>query len=215
MKNEAVGAVIMASGLARRFGSNKLLADFGGEPMLCRALAATAGIAPRLVVTRSEEVHRLCTALGVPALLHALPHRSDTVRLGLSALLRRQPALCGCLFVPGDQPLLRRSTVDGMCAAFASSQEKERDIFRLCAPENGSPVTVGSPVLFGRGYFDALLHLPEGKGGGAVLRQHTECVRLFAAGHPAELEDADTPEALQNLLTQEASLKKVLPEAGD
>ena len=102
-----------------------------------------------------------------------------------------------------------------MCAAFASSQEKERDIFRLCAPENGSPVTVGSPVLFGRGYFDALLHLPEGKGGGAVLRQHTECVRLFAAGHPAELEDADTPEALQNLLTQEAALKKALSEAGD
>ncbi|RHV42347.1 nucleotidyltransferase family protein [Butyricicoccus sp. OM04-18BH] len=205
----------MASGLARRFGSNKLLADFGGEPMLCRALAATAGIAPRLVVTRSEEVHRLCTALDVPVLLHALPHRSDTVRLGLSALLRGQPALCGCLFVPGDQPLLRRSTVDGMCAAFAASQEKERDIFRLCAPENGSPFTVGSPVLFGREYFDALLHLPEGKGGGVVLRQHTECVRLFAAGHPAELEDADTPEALQNLLTQEAALKKVLPEAGD
>ena len=203
MKNEAVGAVIMASGLARRFGSNKLLADFGGEPMLCRALAATAGIAPRLVVTRSEEVHRLCTALDVPVLLHALPHRSDTVRLGLSALLRGQPALCGCLFVPGDQPLLRRSTVDGMCAAFAASQEKERDIFRLCAPENGSPFTVGSPVLFGREYF------------GVVLRQHTECVRLFAAGHPAELEDADTPEALQNLLTQEAALKKVLPEAGD
>ena len=173
MKNEAVGAVIMASGLARRFGSNKLLADFGGEPMLCRALAATAGIAPRLVVTRSEEVHRLCTALGVPALLHALPHRSDTVRLGLSALLRGQPALCGCLFVPGDQPLLRRST-----------------------------------VLFGRGYFDALLHLPEGKGGGAVLRQHTECVRLFAAGHPAELEDADTPEALQKLLTLRENKQK-------
>ena len=151
MKNEAVGAVIMASGLARRFGSNKLLADFGGEPMLCRALAATAGIAPRLVITRSEEVQRLCTALGVPVLLHALPHRSDTVRLGLSALLRGQPAL---------------------------------------------------------------LHLPEGKGGGAVLRQHTECVRLFAAGHPAELEDADTPEALQKLLTQEAALKKILPEAG-
>ena len=28
-----VGCVIMASGLARRFGSNKLLADFGGRPL--------------------------------------------------------------------------------------------------------------------------------------------------------------------------------------
>lgn len=29
-----IGCVIMASGLARRFGSNKLLADFGGRPLL-------------------------------------------------------------------------------------------------------------------------------------------------------------------------------------
>ena len=36
-----VGCVIMASGVSRRFGSNKLLADFCGEPMLCRAFAAT------------------------------------------------------------------------------------------------------------------------------------------------------------------------------
>ena len=66
MKSETVGAVIMASGLARRFGSNKLLADFGGEPMLCRMLRATEGISPRIVVTRSEDVHRLCVSLGVP-----------------------------------------------------------------------------------------------------------------------------------------------------
>ena len=204
----------MASGLAKRFGSNKLLAEFDGKPLLCRAFAVTEGL-HRVVVTRSTAVQALCEKYGIPVLHHTHPLRSDTVRLGLEYLLPRFPAMSGCVFLPGDQPLLRRSTVDGMCAAFASSQEKERDIFRLCAPENGSPVTVGSPVLFGRGYFDALLHLPEGKGGGAVLRQHTECVRLFAAGHPAELEDADTPEALQKLLTQEAALKKVLPEAVD
>ena len=33
-----VGCVIMASGVSRRFGSNKLLADFCGEPMLCLSL---------------------------------------------------------------------------------------------------------------------------------------------------------------------------------
>lgn len=31
-ENAAVGCVIMASGRAVRFGSNKLLADFGGAP---------------------------------------------------------------------------------------------------------------------------------------------------------------------------------------
>ena len=51
-----VGCVIMASGLSTRFGSNKLLVPFGpaGEPLLCRALAATATpcFAGRVVVTR-------------------------------------------------------------------------------------------------------------------------------------------------------------------
>ena len=41
-KSLTVSCVIMASGLSRRFGANKLLADFCGQPMLCRAFAATA-----------------------------------------------------------------------------------------------------------------------------------------------------------------------------
>ena len=36
-ENTAVGCVIMASGRAVRFGSNKLLADFGGAPLIVRA----------------------------------------------------------------------------------------------------------------------------------------------------------------------------------
>ena len=84
----SVGCVIMASGLARRFGSNKLLADFGGRPLLFRALEVTAtpALAARVVVTRSAKVKALCDAQAVPCLLHSLPGRNDTVRLGLEAL---------------------------------------------------------------------------------------------------------------------------------
>ena len=119
-KSLTVGCVIMASGLSRRFGANKLLADFCGQPMLCRAFAATAtpGIAVRIVVTRSEDVQALCRTQGVPVLLHSLPGRNDTVRLGLSALLEQLPELSGCMFLPGDQPLLRRETVEVMAERF-------------------------------------------------------------------------------------------------
>ena len=63
-----VGCVIMASGLARRFGSNKLLADFGGRPLLCRALEVTAtpALAARVVVTRSAGVKALCPVVPKP-----------------------------------------------------------------------------------------------------------------------------------------------------
>ena len=104
----ALGCVVMASGLGRRFGGNKLMADFCGAPLIANALALAALplLACRIVVTRSEEVEALCNAQGVPVLRHAQPYRSDTVRLGLAALLGKEPALRGCLFLPGDQPLL-------------------------------------------------------------------------------------------------------------
>lgn len=187
----------MASGLAKRFGSNKLLADFDGAPLLCRAFDVTERL-HRVVVTRSAAVQALCEQRGVPVLRHALPYRSDTVRLGLDFLLTRFPALTGCVFLPGDQPLLTWETLCGMVTAFCAAPERRSRIFRLCDPQNNTP---GSPVLFGADFFGELRALPEGKGGGAVVKRHPEQVTLFPARHPAELLDADTPDLLTELIT--------------
>ena len=172
-----VGCVIMASGLARRFGSNKLLADFGGRPLLCRALDATntPQLAARIVVTRSAEVEALCKAEGVPCLVHALPGRNDTVRLGLDALLAK--------------------------TRIERQKETEREIFRLAHRFINDPnPLVGSPVLFSKRYFSELRILPEGKGGSVLLRKYPERVHNIFIGDRNELLDADTPEALAELL---------------
>ena len=150
----------MASGLAKRFGSNKLLAEFDRKPLLCRAFAVTEGL-HRVVVTRSTEVQALCEKYGIPVLHHAHPLRSDTVRLGLECLLPRFPAMSGCVFLPGDQPLLTRKTLCGMVSAFCAEPDRKSQIFRLCEPQSGTP---GSPVLFGADYFEELRSLPEGRG---------------------------------------------------
>ena len=209
-KSLTVGCVIMASGLSRRFGANKLLADFCGQPMLCRAFAATAtpGIAARIVVTRSEDVQALCRTQGVPVLLHSLPGSNDTVRLGLSALLEQQPELSGCMFLPGDQPLLYRETVEAMTERFCHEQtspaewqkETEREIFRLGfrVRNDPSPFT-GSPVLFEKGLFQELLTLPQGMGGSVLLRKYPAHVHTVYIADRNELADADTPEALAQL----------------
>lgn len=205
-----VGCVIMASGLARRFGSNKLLADFGGRPLLCRALDATntPQLAARIVVTRSAEVEALCKAEGVPCLVHGLPGRNDTVRLGLDALLAARPDLAGCMFLPGDQPLLQRETVESMVGIFGwdtktrieRQKETEREIFRLGfrVRNDPSPLT-GSPVLFEKGLFQELLTLPQGMGGSVLLRKYPAHVHTVYIADRNELADADTPEALAQL----------------
>lgn len=183
-----IGCVIMASGLSKRFGSNKLMADFHGVPLIQRALDATQGLfTRRVVVTRHESVAALCRAQNVDVILHDLPHRSDTVRLGLEAL--GEPD--GCMFLPGDQPLLRRETV---AMLLENWKENPNHIVRP-----GHEDTEGSPVLFPSWTFPELKDLPEGKGGGAVMKRYPqEVLRVFVA-NPFELADADTPETLELL----------------
>jgi len=183
-----IGCVIMASGLGKRFGSNKLMADFHGKPMIQRALDATAGLfAKRVVVTRHEQVAALCREQHVEVVLHDLPNRNDTVRLGLEAL----GDLDACMFLPGDQPLLRRETV----AMLLESRKEHPDSMIRPACED----TEGSPVLFPSWAFPELLDLPEGKGGGVVIKNHPHAVHRVSVANPFELADADTPEMLETL----------------
>ena len=184
----SIGCVIMASGLSKRFGSNKLMADFDGEPLICRILDATGGIFPRRVlVTRHEKIAEIGQTRGIQTILHDQPHRSDTIRLGLEAL----PEVERCMFAPADQPLIRPETIASLCLASANAPNA---IWRTTC--EGTP---GSPVIFPRWSFDELLHLPEGSGGGWVMKKHPESVSSVQVENPYELMDADTPETLELL----------------
>lgn len=187
--NVRLGCVIMASGIGRRFGGNKLMADFGGAPMIAQILCATDGLfARRVVVTRHEDVASLCRASGIDVVLHALPQRSDTVRLGLEAV----GDVDGCMFCPADQPLLSRACIQSLIQSFIKApQAIWRPAFR------GEP---SAPVLFPKWTFGELHALPEGKGGGYVTKRHPDCVRTLPVSDPHELMDADTPEDFARLL---------------
>lgn len=183
-----IGCVIMASGLGKRFGSNKLMADFRGSPMIQRALDATAGLfSGCIVVTRHEDVAALCREQNVDVVLHDLPCRNDTVRLGLEAL----GDLDACMFLPGDQPLLRRETVVNLLQTWQQHPD--------CIVRPIHEDAEGSPVLFPSWAFPELKTLPEGKGGGVVIRRHPQAVFRVPVANPLELADADTPETLEFL----------------
>ena len=214
----------MASGLGKRFGSNKLMASFHGTPLIHSVLNVTGSVplfADRLVVTRSREVHDYCQSLGIPVLIHTLPNRNEALCLGLTHMLKRHPDLSGCLFALGDQPLLRPRTLERICRRYLecrispshlksklpqnSGIAEKSPIVQLCSvqmtasPEPSVSTTVGSPILFDRAYFDELLHLPEKAGGSHVLRQHLDVVQYVTAEVPEELMDVDTPEELKRL----------------
>lgn len=179
----------MASGLGKRFGSNKLLADFMGQPMIQRILDNEQGLFGEVVVvTRHSEVAEICDRQGIRVVLHDCTGREDTIRLGMEAIGR---AVETCIFCPSDQPLLRRESLIRLAQAAVEDKES---FYRVAWGE-----TVGTPAAFPAWSFPELTKLPHGKGGSFLLKRYPERVKQIQAGGPEELRDADTREDLEEL----------------
>lgn len=186
--NAVHGCIIMASGLGTRFGSNKLMAILDGAPLIAHVIRACDGLfAKRVAVTRHEDVAKLCRSLGMEAVMHDEPLRSDTVRLGMQAM-------DGCdtvTFIQADQPFI---SANALAALLRGAEAHPELIWRVGF--QGAP---GAPVLFPSWAFDELRTLPPGKGGGFVAKAHAQRVRCVEAASEWELFDVDTVQDLKAL----------------
>jgi len=191
-----IGCVVLASGESVRFGSNKLLTDFDGEPLLARLLDALPGGLDTVVVTRSQEVRRLAYARGYRYLLHSLPEVRDTIRLGLAALKDTD----GCLFCVGDQPLLTRMTIEKVIERYLAEPAA---IVRAAWGERE-----GNPALFPAALYGELSLLREGEAGVTVIRRYPALVRTVQTAFAEELADADTPGTLRSLRDLKRRMEK-------
>lgn len=178
----------MASGMGTRFGGNKLMAKLNGIPLIQHVIQSTEGLfAKRVVVTKSEEIAKLCNELSIERILHSEPHRNDTVRLGMKAM-------DGCstvTFFQGDQPLISRNSIEEL---LHNSNNDLESIWR--ASFDGTP---GAPILFPAWTFDELCALPSSKGGGFVAKMHPNRVRTIEVLNEWELFDVDTVEDLEKI----------------
>lgn len=192
MENNRIktGLVIMASGLGKRFGSNKLMESLGDKPLIKWVIDASEGLFDeRVVVTRSEDVFKLCKNIGIKCIFHEFPGRNDTVRLGLSALMND---IDYCFFMQGDQPLISKESIDNMIMAANINNN-------LIVKASFNDV-VGAPMGFPRKFFDDLLNLPDGKGGNFVAKNNADSVENIEVSNEYELYDIDTKEDLNEVI---------------
>lgn len=120
-KKAKVAAIVLAAGLASRFGRQKLLAPVGDRPMLeCTLDTLRASTVDKIVLVLghlSDEVLRSVSTNGVRVVLNPEYREgmSSSLRAGIRALEGDEDAV---LVVLGDQPLLRAETIDAMRRAY-------------------------------------------------------------------------------------------------
>lgn len=186
-----IGAVLLASGSGSRFGSNKLLHEIQGIPMICCAFAALPpGLFDRAaVVSCYSEILALAEEHGYLSIPNprAAEGQSVSLRLGLSQLLDMD----GVLFSVCDQPWLSRKSVERLLAQFLAFPD------RICALSWQGKRS--SPVIFPSYTFHDLLELTGDQGGRTIIRANAHRLHLVEADSPKELQDVDTPFDLKGL----------------
>lgn len=187
-----LGVVLLAAGRSERFGSNKLLVNFGGRPLVCRALEAMRSVpaARFCVVTGSDEIAALACAYGFDVIRNDLPQlgQSHSVRLGVQAMMDMDAVL----LLVGDQPMLTGVSLFRLVQAFA---ESEKGIACL-----RDATHMGNPAIFEAKYYSDLLALSGDRGAKGILRSHEQDLLVVDCMHPCELSDADTPQALAHIM---------------
>lgn len=186
-----IGCIVMAAGNAARFGENKLAAVVNGKSLIHRALETvpTERVTETVVVTQYRAVEQLALQFGFTVLQNAHPDWgiSHTIRLGTEFLRDRCDAL---LYLVSDQPMLTRASV-------AAAIDRYREVpDRIVALAHGG--VRGNPCIFPARFFPELMALQEDHGGNTVIRRHESDLVLVEVPS-VELEDVDTPAALQHM----------------
>ena len=164
----APAAVVLAAGVSRRLGGNKLFLPLGGEPLLRRCVrrALAAGLDPVLVVhaTDGEEVGGALRGLPhAPVPMPASPHPAASLRTALDAL---PPTVAAAVVLLPDMPFVTAAMLRRLVRRSRSRPA------RLVVSEYGG--IVAPPVLCHRSLW-AELARPGGPGRAAELRaRHPE-----------------------------------------
>src|SRR3989475_3363499 len=183
-----VGAVILAAGSSSRMhGSQKLLLEFDGRPMVKSVVEAASdgGCHQILVVYSSEDVRRV---IGGEAELVHNPRAHTGMASSLQAGLRAmRPDMEAALVMLGDQPMVGSRTVAMLTRAWRREGARPAVAVSGASGDRWTP-----PVVLGRELWDELMTLEGDSGARQVLDRRPELVDIVPALD--RLDDIDTPE---------------------
>jgi molybdenum cofactor cytidylyltransferase len=191
-----ISGVILAAGMATRFGGDKLMQPLKGRPLYSYALKAALeselqGVVMvcggRLAADPPRHNGLICVSNPRPQ-----DGQAGSLKLGLS----RVPAGSShVLFMLADQPLITPELINRFCGL-------AREGAALAC--QGWRDYLGPPTLVGRELFAELHSLSGDRGAGSLLARHKDRLEVVPAPHPDLILDVDRPRDL-------AKIEKLMP----
>lgn len=194
-KGPRIAALILAAGASSRMGSNKLIEDIAGTPMVARVARSVAAskVDPIAIVTGNQHDKVEAAVNGIKA---SIVHNRDfaqglatSLKAGIAALPKDIDGVLVCL---GDMPLVSPRTIDKLIAAFN--------------PLEGRSIVVpihdgrrGNPVLWSAQYFDEMKRLSGDQGARKLLEAHADDIVEVPIEDESILFDVDTQDKLADV----------------
>lgn len=188
---DGISVIILASGLSKRMGRNKLTIKVAGKEIIIHTLEKFVEISRDItVITRPDERIVELLALKVRRIaINSLPEKgmSRSIKIGLKCLPRETKAFFLAL---GDQPFLKRETLKKIVDVY--KEEKCRIVVPVYKGIRGNP------VLFDVSMKKKLYSSLKGdKGARNIIMKNLDETIFVEIDDPGISIDLDTPEDLE------------------
>ncbi len=182
--------VVLAAGLSRRFGGDKLSAALNdGRPVGAATLDVARRACPRvLCVVRPDSPVQALAAGCSGVQVVTCPQAVDGMAFSLAAGVAAAPRAAGWVVMLGDMPWVQPSTVRAVVAAIAAGAD-------IAIPVHEGQR--GHPVGFASRFLPQLRALSGDAGARSLLAQWPEAITEVLVSDPGVLRDIDRREDLR------------------
>lgn len=162
----SISCIVMASGMSRRMGENKLTLKIQDKMVFEYVLDEINHIDfdEVIVVTRFKEVEEYSKKLGFKVIINKdfEKGQSSSIKLGVKNANKEN----SYMFFVADQPKLKSTTIKQIIEKY------HEDTKNIIIPYfNGEK---GNPIIFSNYYRDELLQLEGDTGGSPIIKKHRE-----------------------------------------
>jgi len=183
-----ISAIVLAAGMSRRMGTDKLLLEYQGRSLLQRSadLLSELPVFERILITTCEHSEKITLPSNIQLIINQSSEngQSESVRLGIQAATGTH-----YLFMTADQPKL--TPVD--LKPFFESIEPDIIVYPVI---NNKP---SSPTLLPARFKPELLALSGDTGGRSVRDAHPEICQAIVPARPENFVDIDYMEDYEKL----------------